>query len=65
MGIIVSLVIPCFNEEAALPLFFKEIYNVIGSLNSYEFELIFVDDGSSDRTLSVLSSPEDFLQKCS
>lgn len=54
MGIIVSLVIPCFNEEAALPLFFKEIYNVIGSLNSYEFELIFVDDGSSDRTLSLL-----------
>lgn len=55
---IISIVVPCYNEEAAIPLFYKETLKQIEilinnkSLSDYEF--IFVDDGSSDRTISVL-----------
>ncbi len=52
-----SITIPCFNEESALPRFFTEISNVTDSLAknySLECELIFVDDGSKDGTLALL-----------
>jgi glycosyltransferase involved in cell wall biosynthesis len=54
----ISFVVPCFNEEAALPLFHKELSHIAdtlvenGSLFSSEF--IFVDDGSVDSTASLL-----------
>lgn len=51
---IISIVVPCFNEEEALPLFYKEILNVIKFLPEQNFEIIFVDDGSKDKTLSLL-----------
>lgn len=50
----ISVIIPCFNEEEAVPLFFEEIGRVCGELKEYEFEWIFVDDGSSDGTLALL-----------
>lgn len=49
----VSLIIPCYNEEAALPIFYREVKGIMESLN-YEYELVFIDDGSSDHTLSIL-----------
>ena len=48
-----SIVVPCFNEEASLPIFFEETEKVKKHLNM-PFEYIFVNDGSSDQTLSVL-----------
>lgn len=52
----ITAVVPCFNEEAALPYFYKEICNVANHprLTTYEFEFLFVDDGSSDGTLALL-----------
>lgn len=53
----ISVVIPCYNEEAALPYFFKEIRKVSDILSdTYNlcFEFIFIDDGSKDKTLSLL-----------
>lgn len=50
----ISVIIPCFNEEEAVPLFLEEIGRVCGELKEYEFEWIFVDDGSSDGTLALL-----------
>ena len=52
-NIYLSLVIPCFNEEAAIPLFYKEAIKTCTSV-SEQFELIFIDDGSSDSTLNIL-----------
>lgn len=49
----VSLVVPCYNEEKALPFFYKEIYKIAAQMQSFQFELIFVDDGSKDRTLEI------------
>lgn len=49
----ISLVIPCYNEQEALPIFYKEITAVFSRLD-YEYELIFVNDGSKDGTLVCL-----------
>lgn len=48
-----SIVVPCFNEEQALPFFFEETEKVIQSMD-IDREYIFVNDGSSDQTLKVL-----------
>ena len=50
----ISVIVPCYNEEEALPLFYKEINKAIKKMSNVSFELIFVDDGSSDRTLNVI-----------
>ncbi|WP_230397871.1 glycosyltransferase family 2 protein [Novisyntrophococcus fermenticellae] len=50
----ISLIVPCYNEEEALPFFYKEISRVSDEMNNYDFELIFVDDGSKDKTLETL-----------
>lgn len=52
---LISLIVPCFNEEEALPIFYKELCAVTGTLPEYDFEFLFVDDGSKDRTLPLLT----------
>jgi len=47
----ISIVIPCFNEEKTVPLFFDEVEKFRGD---YEFEYLFIDDGSSDGTLAAI-----------
>mgnify|MGYP000845913542 CR=1 FL=1 len=49
----ISVVVPCFNEEESIPLFFEEMERVRTSMGE-EFEYIFINDGSSDKTLDVL-----------
>ncbi len=51
----VSIVIPCYNEEEALPLYFKAVDPVIKKIEDYEFGFVLVDDGSKDRTLEVMN----------
>lgn len=48
-----SLIIPCYNEETALPLFYEEATRVVDGMD-IDCEMIFVNDGSRDRTLEVL-----------
>lgn len=56
----ISIVVPCYNEEAALPYFVDEIKNVMEAMlqvdSELSFDCCFVDDGSGDRTLSLLRS---------
>ena len=49
-----SLIVPCFNEEEALPPFYEELKRVLNGLSGYEFQILFIDDGSKDNTLSVI-----------
>ena len=49
----ISVVVPCFNEEESIPLFYEEMERVRISVGE-EFEYIFINDGSSDKTLDVL-----------
>lgn len=49
-----SVVVACYNEEEALPYFYKEIVKISKKMEYLDFEFIFVDDGSSDKTLDIL-----------
>ncbi len=49
----ITLIVPCYNEEAVLPIFYEEVSRVVKTLNM-DYELIFVDDGSKDGTLGIL-----------
>lgn len=50
----ISLIIPCFNEEEVLGILYDELNKVTNQMNGYEFEFLFIDDGSKDKTLSIL-----------
>jgi len=50
MSKIISVVIPVFNEERNIPIIFSEIKGVFETLSKYDFEVIFVNDGSSDNS---------------
>jgi len=50
----ISIIVPCYNEEEALPLFKAEITQVAETMPDVLFEYIFIDDGSRDRTLLIL-----------
>ncbi|MFA6081588.1 MAG: glycosyltransferase family 2 protein [Patescibacteria group bacterium] len=52
---LISIVIPVYNEEESLPELIKRILNFIKSFTSYSFEIIFVENGSNDRSYSILS----------
>jgi polyisoprenyl-phosphate glycosyltransferase len=50
------VVVPCYNEEEALPATHQTLTRVLQSLNAVDFELIYIDDGSSDRSLPILEA---------
>ncbi|HOH69741.1 MAG TPA: glycosyltransferase family 2 protein [Sedimentibacter sp.] len=50
----VSLLIPAYNEEETIPLLYDELNKVLETIPGYEFEILFVNDGSSDNTLNIL-----------
>ena len=59
---LISLIVPCYNEEAALPLFLTEVKKVAMQMKSdfqADIELLFVDDGSKDRTLELVRNAMD------
>ena len=60
----VNLVVPCYNEEESIPLFYEEIKKVRKELNA-EIEIIYVNDGSKDNSLNVMKeiSKKDKLVK--
>lgn len=50
----ISIIVPCYNEEVSLPIFYKELKKVTSKMKKVSFEYIFIDDGSSDNTLNVI-----------
>lgn len=50
----VSLLIPCYNEEASLPLMYDELVRLMDSHVKYEWEVLFVNDGSRDATIDII-----------
>jgi len=57
----VSIIVPMYNEEEAAPLFFEHIEKVINENKNYEFEIVAVNDGSKDNTLSILLEKQKIL----
>ncbi len=50
---LLSVIVPCYNEEEALPLFYEEAVRVLRSIDM-DYELLFINDGSTDGTLNIL-----------
>ena len=50
---LISIVVPCYNEQEALPIFYKTITPILQKMEP-DYELIFVDDGSKDNTASIM-----------
>ena len=52
---LLTIIVPCYNEEESLPLFYQAIKNLEGEgkLSAVDIEFLFVDDGSRDKTLQV------------
>lgn len=49
----ISIIVPCYNEMESLPIFYKEITAILEKIN-YDYEILFVNDGSKDNTLNIL-----------
>lgn len=57
---LLTVIVPCYNEEEAIPLFYAEISKTRElfktEIPGVDFELLFIDDGSKDKTLQVLKT---------
>lgn len=51
---LITLIIPCYNEQESLPLLYSELVKVSQQMSEQNFEFLFVNDGSRDRTLDIL-----------
>ena len=47
----ITVIIPCFNEEEALPVYYQAMQPVMKQMENIDFELLVIDDGSTDHTL--------------
>lgn len=51
-----SIIVPCYNEEESIPYFYAEVTQIADKMMELEFEYLFINDGSKDKTLEVLRS---------
>ena len=50
----ISIIIPAYNEEDSLPYLHERLTKLIDDIKNYEFEILFVNDGSKDKTLEII-----------
>lgn len=50
----ISVVVPCYNEEESIEIFYKETVNVLKQIKHVNYEFIFVNDGSTDKTIDMM-----------
>lgn len=56
---IISILVPCFNEEESISTLYERLKNTTDSLGQYKWEYIFVNDGSTDKTLRIIKNLSD------
>ena len=52
----ITVVVPCYNEEDVLKSFYNEMIKVASEMKNVDFEILFIDDGSKDKTLSIIKN---------
>lgn len=55
----ITILIPCYNEESSLPVLYTELNNIMCDFNNYTWEVLFVNDGSKDKTPMILAELHD------
>ena len=50
----ISIIIPAYNEEESLPMLYERLEKLMNSMQNYEFEILFVNDGSKDKTIEII-----------
>ena len=50
----ISIIVPAYNEEESLPFLYERLTKLIDSIDNYEFEVLFINDGSKDKTLEII-----------
>lgn len=51
---IISILVPCYNEEVVLNQFYQRLSQVITNIPQYDFQFMFINDGSKDQTLDIM-----------
>ena len=51
---LISIVVPCYNEEEAIPLYYEAMTKQMQKMDYVDFEIIFVNDGSKDKSLEIM-----------
>lgn len=62
---LVSIIVPCYNEETAVPIYYEELTGVIDEMRDNDFQILFIDDGSRDATrdaIRVLAERDDRVE---
>ena len=60
----ISIIIPCLNEQEAIPVYYRAMVKVMDQMRGIAFELLFVDDGSNDGTLEILRNISTMDRRC-
>ena len=50
----ISIIIPAYNEEESLPMLYERLNKLMNEIKNYEFEVLFVNDGSKDNTIQII-----------
>lgn len=50
----ISIIVPAYNEEESLPFLYERLTKLMDSIENYEFEVLFINDGSKDKTLDII-----------
>ena len=50
----ITIIIPAYNEEESLPILYERIKKLMDDMKNYEFEILFVNDGSKDKTIEII-----------
>ena len=50
----ISVIIPAYNEEESLPILKQRMEKLMNSMENYEFEILFINDGSKDNTINII-----------
>ena len=50
----ISIIIPAYNEEESLPMLYERLQKLMSQIDNYEFEVLFVNDGSKDKTTQII-----------
>ena len=50
----ISIIVPAYNEEESMPFLYERLTKLIDGIKNYKFEVLFVNDGSKDKTLELI-----------